>query len=155
MATTEQAGGGRAAAAPIPRRWAIAFWLATLFVAVNQIWAGVTDCLHAQPLFGIVLHLGYPPYFSTMLGIWKLLAAVALLAPRRPLLKEWAYAGLFFDFSAAIVSHAAVRDGVVSFIGPIVSIGALFASWYLRPPPRRLAGVPTRQALAGHDNAIT
>src|SRR5262245_53403890 len=130
MAIIEEAGDGRTVAAP--RKWTIAFWLATLFVVVNQLWAGVTHVLHAQPLFGILLHLGYPPYFSTMLGIWKLLAA-ALLAPRRPLLKEWAYAGLFFDFSAAIVSHAAVGDGVVSFIGPIVSIAALFGSWYLRP----------------------
>ncbi len=143
MATIKEAGDGRTVASQMPRRWTIAFWLATLFVALNQLWAGVSDVLHAQPLFGILLHLGYPPYFSTLLGIWKLLAAVVLVAPRRPLVKEWAYAGLFFDFSAAIVSHVAVGDGVVSFIGPIVSIVALFGSWYLRPQSRRLAGVPT------------
>jgi hypothetical protein len=142
MTTIDQAEVGRTAVAPKPRTWTVAFWLATLFVAMNQLWAGVTDVLHAQPLFRIALHLGYPPYFSTMLGIWKLLAAVALLAPRRPLLKEWAYAGLFFDFSAAIVSHAAVGDAAVAFIGPIASIAALFGSWYLRPQSRRLPGTP-------------
>jgi hypothetical protein len=152
MATIDQAGARRTVAAPTPRRWTIAFWLATLFVAVNQLWAGVSDVLRAQPLYGIVLHLGYPPYFSTLLGLWKLLAAVALLVPRRPLLKEWACAGLFFDFSAAIVSHAASGDGVVAFIGPVVSIVALFGAWYLRPPSRRLAGVPVpemRSARSG------
>src|SRR5262249_33947009 len=90
----------------------------------------------------------YPPYFSTMLGAWKLLAAVVLLSPRRPLLKEWAYAGLFFDFSAAVVSHAAVGDGAVSFLGPIVSIAALFGSWYLRPQSRRLTEVPTCKGVS-------
>lgn len=141
MESIQEAGDGRIVPERIPRRWAITFWLATLFVVVNQLWAGVADLLRAQPLFGILSHLGYPPYFSTLLGIWKLLAAVALLAPRWPLLKEWAYAGLFFDFSAAVVSHVAMGDGVVFFIGPIVSIAALFLSWYLRPPSRRLAGV--------------
>jgi hypothetical protein len=62
--------------------WTVVFWLATLFVAVNQLWAGVTDVLHAQPLFRIALHLGYPRYFSTMLGIWKLLAASVALTAR-------------------------------------------------------------------------
>ena len=50
-------------------------------------------------------HQGYPSYFPVLLGTWKVLGAVALLVPRRPLLKEWAYAGAFFTYTGAIVSH--------------------------------------------------
>lgn len=118
----------------------IVYWIGTVFVAGNAAVAGTMDVLRMQPLFGILLRLGFPAYFATILGIWKVLGAVVLLAPRYPLLKEWAYAGMFFDFSAAIVAHAAAGDGIVSYIGPVLSIAALAASWYLRPPSRRLAG---------------
>ncbi len=120
------------------RRAIILYWVLTLFVAVNQLWAGALDLLRAPPLYNVLLHLGYPPHFATVLGTWKLLAAVALIAPRRPLLKEWAYAGLFFDFTAALVAHAVARDPATAFAGPIVSLAALAGSWYLRPAPRRL-----------------
>jgi len=119
------------------------YWVFTLYIALESLWAGATDILHAPPLFGILLHLGYPPHFGTMLGVWKLLGAVALLLPGYPLLKEWAYAGMFFDFSAAAVAHASAGDGVIWYIGPVLSIGALVASWHLRPPSRRLAETAT------------
>jgi hypothetical protein len=95
--------------------------------------------VHARPLFDEVLRLGYPPHFSTLLGALKVLAAAALAVPRRPLPKEWAYAGLFVDFSGAIVAYASVRDGLTSFIGPVLALGALILSSSLRPPSRRLA----------------
>jgi hypothetical protein len=120
------------------RKWLIAYWVATVFLAVNAVVAGAMDILRIQPLFGLLLHLGFPAYFATVLGIWKVLGAIALLAPGYPLLKEWAYAGMFFDFSAAVAAHAATGDGIVACVGPVVSIGALVASWYLRPQSRRL-----------------
>ena len=124
---------------PVSRTWLIVYWVCTLYVVVTSLWAGVTDILHAPPLFEELLRLGYPPHFSTVLGVWKVLGAVALVAPRYPLLKEWAYAGMFFDFSSAIVAYAAAGDGVVSYLGPVLSMSTLIASWYLRPQSRRLA----------------
>jgi hypothetical protein len=91
------------------------------------------------PLFPILVHLGYPPYFATLLGVWKLLGALVLLGPRSPLVKEWAYAGMFIDYSAAVVSHVATGDGPATLVGPLVSMGCLAGSWYLRPDARRLA----------------
>ena len=114
----------------------ILYWVCTLYVVLTSLWAGVTDILHAPPLFEELLRLGYPPHFSTLLGVWKVLGAVALLAPGYPLLKEWAYAGMFFDVSGAMVAYASAGDGVVSYIGPAVSMAALLASWYSRPPLR-------------------
>ncbi len=139
MAAASADGASEIGNAPSRTRL-ISYWVCTLFLAVNALWAGVTDILHAPPLFEVLLRLGYPPHFATLLGAWKVLGAVALLAPRRPLLKEWAYAGMFFDFSAAVVAHGAAGDGVAAFVGPALSILALVASWYLRPESRRLAG---------------
>ena len=115
-----------------------------MYVALTSLWAGVNAILQAQPLFNEVLRLGYPPHFSTLLGVWKVLGAGALSVPRSPLLKEWAYAGMFIDFSGAMVAYASVGAGVVSYIGPVLSISALIVSWYFRPQSRRLAGTYVR-----------
>ena len=81
--------------------------------------------------------LGYPAYFATILGIWKVLGAVALLTPRYPRVKEWAYAGMFIDYTAAVVSYVAVGVGSASTLsGPVMSVAFLAASWALRPPSR-------------------
>jgi hypothetical protein len=123
------------------------YWVSTMYIVLTSLWAGVTDILHAPPLFDEVLRLGYPPHFSTLLGVWKVLGAVALAVPRYPLLKEWAYAGMFIDFSGAMVAYASVGDCVASYIGPVLSMSALIASWYLRPRSRRLAGTSVRGLL--------
>lgn len=62
-----------------------------------------------------IKYLGYPVYFLTILGIWKILGVVAVLIPKFPLLKEWAYAGFFFVMSGAIFSHIAVSDPINEF----------------------------------------
>jgi len=85
--------------------------------------------------------LGYPAYFVTMLGIWKVLGATVILAPRLPLVKEWAYAGMAFDLTAAAYSHVAVGDPAAKAVVPMVILGIVAASWFLRPGSRVLAGV--------------
>jgi hypothetical protein len=108
----------------------IVYWVATLFVSVTALVAGTMDVLRMEPLYGIVLHLGFPAWFAPMLGTWKILGAVVLVTPRHPLLKEWAYAGMFFDYTTAVVAHAATGDAPSTLIGPLFSIGALIASRY-------------------------
>jgi DoxX-like family len=131
---------GQIGGIPTSLRPSMLYWIPTMWVVLTNLWAGTTDILHAPPLYGDLLRLGYPPHFSTLLGVWKVLGAVALLVPGYPLVKEWAYAGFFIDFSSAIVAYVSVGDGVVSYIGPVLSMSALIASWHLRPQSRRLAG---------------
>ena len=83
-------------------------------------------------------HLGYPGYFSVILGAWKVLGAVAVLAPRFPRLKEWAYAGLVFIYTGAAASRFAVGDRAVTLVAPIIFTGLVAASWVLRPSARRV-----------------
>ena len=84
--------------------------------------------------------LGYPLHFIVLLGVWKVLGALTLLAPGLRLVKEWAYAGIFIDLSGAVVASAANAGAAFHVIAPIVLIGILAASWALRPESRRLPG---------------
>jgi putative NADH-flavin reductase/uncharacterized membrane protein YphA (DoxX/SURF4 family) len=131
---------------PAGRGRTIAYWLATLVLATDCIVGGVMGGLRMQPFLGIIGHLGYPPYFMTILGVWYLLAGLALLAPRLPRLKEWAYAGLVFNYTGAAVSHVVSGDGAGALIGPILFAGLTFTSWTLRPSTRALPLNAARRA---------
>ncbi len=85
-----------------------------------------------------MMRLGYPLYLMTILGVWKLLGGVALLAPRMPRLKEWAYAGTFFVLTGATVSHIASGDRAAHWIWPLMFAAFAIVSWALRPESRRM-----------------
>ena len=120
----------------------IVYWTTTVLVAlpigsggVSQIWQ-----FRANP-HGVVPQLGYPLYFFAILGIWKVLGAIAILVPGFPRLKEWAYAGIFFDLTGAAASCTAVGGyGAYAFhvIAPLILTGFTVASWALRPESRTI-----------------
>ena len=120
------------------RRRTIAYWITTVLLALECVVGGMMGALHYHLYVRNMEHLGYPLYFMTILGVWYLLAGVALLAPRFPRLKEWAYAGLVFNYTGAVASHVAVGDGVMTLVGPITFTALAVASWALRPSTRRL-----------------
>ena len=82
--------------------------------------------------------LGYPTYFISLIGIWKVLGVIAILIPKFPLLKEWAYAGIFFTMTGAVISHIASNDVSVQIIAPVVLAIFTVLSWYLRPADRKV-----------------
>ncbi len=126
----------------------IAYWITTGLIAffigsggLAQIWQ-----YHANP-HGIVPVLGYPLYFFAILGVWKALGAIAILAPRFPRLKEWAYAGIFFDLTGAVASIVAVGSyGAYAFhvVAPLILTGVTVASWALRPESRKIGSLSVR-----------
>ena len=120
------------------RSRAIAYWITTVLLAAEALTGGVWDLLRISFVRTVIEHLGYPDYLLSILGVWKLLGAVALLAPRWPRLKEWAYAGIFFNMTGAAASHLAAGDGPDKLAAPIIFTALAFASWALRPPSRRL-----------------
>jgi hypothetical protein len=126
----------------------IAYWTFTLPVAFeNAAGAMWVFSLRLNFLTVTLAHLGYPQYFKYILGAWQLACAATLLAPRLPRVKEWAYAGAFFNYSSAVVSHLFVGDP--PDIGAAVMIVFTGTSWALRPPDRRLAGsMPVGQTSA-------
>ena len=118
-----------------------AYWTSTTLIALSMFSGGAAYLARAEePLRGMA-ELGYPAYFVFLLGIWKILGGLAILAPRLPLLKEWAYAGIAFDLTGAAFSHAAIGHPVAKVIVPLVILGIAAASWALRPASRRI-GAP-------------
>jgi DoxX-like family len=113
------------------------YWLATVLVAGELGLGGVWDIARIPYVRNLVTHLGYPSYFLVLLGTWKVLGAVALLVPRRPLLKEWAYAGAFFTYTGAIVSHLSTGYALGELWLLAVLTALTVLSWALRPPSRR------------------
>ncbi len=108
------------------------YWLTTGFAALALTAAGATNLMRAPQIVATMVHLGYPSYVATILGTWKLLGVLAILAPGFPRLKEWAYAGFFFDLTGAAISHAASGDAVGVVIVPLVLLVAVMASWTLQ-----------------------
>jgi hypothetical protein len=118
----------------------IVYWTMTGLVAFFIGGGGMAQVAQylAKP-HGVVPILDYPMYFFAILGVWKVLGAIAILVPRFPRLKEWAYAGIFFDLTGAAVSCAAVGGyGAYGFhvIAPLILTGFTVASWALRPESR-------------------
>jgi hypothetical protein len=118
----------------------ITYWTTTGLIAFFIGGGGVSQVFQflGKP-HGVVPILGYPMYFFAILGVWKALGAIAILVPRFPRLKEWAYAGIFFDLTGAAVSCAAVGGyGVYAFhvVAPLVLTVLMVASWALRPQSR-------------------
>ena len=118
----------------------IAYWITTALIAFFIGSGGIAQVIQYQrDPHGVVPVLGYPMYFFGILGVWKALGAIAILVPRFPRLKEWAYAGIFFDLTGAALSCAASGGyGAYGFhiIAPLILTGLMMASWWLRPEGR-------------------
>lgn len=120
------------------RRRSTLYWTTTTLVAVAFLVPGVGNIIHASHIASDMAHLGYPSYFLSILGCWKVLGAIAILPPGLPRLKEWAYAGMFFDLTGAAVSRASVGDGAPMILIPLLIGLVALVSWSLRPGSRKL-----------------
>ncbi|APR80453.1 Hypothetical protein A7982_05800 [Minicystis rosea] len=121
----------------------IGYWITTALVAFVMLSTGALDAGRVADIQTIMRHLGYPLYFALLIGVWKLLGGIAVLAPGFPRLKEWAYAGIAFDLSGAAFSHAASGDGADKIAAPLVILALTVASWALRPASRKLPSKAT------------
>ena len=118
------------------KRNKIIYWIATVWLALGMVSTGAVQLFKAKEGQGgvdMITHLGYPVYLLTLLGIWKVLGVVAVLIPRFPVLKEWAYAGFFFVMSGAIFSHIAIGDPISEIFPALLLLFLTVVSWYFRP----------------------
>ncbi len=89
----------------IVKRTKILYWVFTLLFAGFMIWSGVTGVgPSAQSIQFMHDYLGYPIYFIQFLSVAKIAGGLALFIPGLGRIKEWAYAGLFFDLIGALFS---------------------------------------------------
>lgn len=121
------------------KRNKIIYWIATGLLAIGMLQSGIFALIRNDEWVGIATGLGYPVYLLTILGIWKVLGVIAILAPRFPLVKEWAYAGFFFAMTGALASHIAVgHTDPKAIAGPLSQILFIGFSYYFRPDDRKL-----------------
>lgn len=123
------------------KRNKIIYWVFTLWLGLGMVSTGVVQLLKEKEGQGgadSIAHLGYPDYIMTILGTWKLLGVVAVLIPKFPLLKEWAYAGFLFLLSGAIFSHVASGDSIKETLPALLLLVLTAISWYFRPADRKL-----------------
>ncbi len=125
----------------------IAYWVCTVVIALCIGSGGLAQALRLPQNVEGMTALGYPVHFIVLLGVWKVLGALALLAPGLRLVKEWAYVGIFIDLSGAIVASAANGAAAFHVIAPLVLIGILVASWALRPESRRTSKTSSARPL--------
>ncbi|MCR9066342.1 MAG: DoxX family protein [Cytophagales bacterium] len=123
------------------KRRKIIYWVATLWLALGMTSTGIVQIIKMDEEAQNFANLGFPEYLMTIIGVWKILGVLAILIPKFPLVKEWAYAGFFFTMSGAIVSHLAVHDPLVEIAGPSLLLILTLISWYLRPESRTLLSI--------------
>ena len=123
------------------KRNKIIYWIATLWLSLGMVSTGLVQLFKEKTGTGGVdsmTHLGYPMYLLALLGIFKILGVVAILIPKTPLLKEWAYAGFFFVMAGAIFSHIASGDAVKEIFPSVLLLILTITSWYFRPADRKI-----------------
>ena len=120
------------------KRDKIIYWVATIWLSLGMVSTGIVQLIPMEEEVQKMNTLGYPSYFLTIIGVWKILGVIAVLVSKFPLVKEWAYAGFFFLMSGAIFTHIAAADEAVEYFGPGLLLVLTIVSWYFRPADRKL-----------------
>ena len=125
------------------KRNKIIYWVATIWLALGMVSTAIVQLFKVKEKIDFILHLGFPAYFLTILGVWKILGVVTVLIPKLPLLKEWAYAGFFFAMSGAAFSHIASGSSLNEILPSLLLLALTAVSWYFRPADRKI--IPVNQ----------
>jgi len=126
------------------KRNKIIYRIFTIWLALGMVSTGVVQLMKAKTGAGgadSVVRLGYPMYVLTIIGVWKILGVIAVLIPKYPLLKEWAYAGFFFVMSGAVISHIIVGSPAGETLPAVLLLVLTIISWYFRPADRKIISV--------------
>ena|SRR5689334_25168896 len=109
----------------------LAYWIITGLFAAFMAFSAISNVLVLPEAVTIFASLGYPKYLIPFLGVAKLLGAIAILVPGFPRLREWAYAGLFFDLLGATYSGICVGGLQAPMLFMVLPFTFLFLSYYL------------------------
>lgn len=121
------------------KRNKIIYWIFTLWMSLGMVSTGIVQLMKTEPEVTRMTHLGFPVYTLTLLGICKLLGIVVILIPRFPILKEWVYAGFFFNLIGALYAHFVLSDPIADMIPALLLLALTTISWYFRPSSRKMA----------------
>ncbi|MFK7691414.1 DoxX family protein [Paenibacillus sp. HJGM_3] len=117
----------------------IMYWIFTGLLVLLLGGGAIPDVMSVPSAVELFEHLGYPAYLLPFLGIAKLLGLVAILIPGFPRVKEWAYAGLFFDLLGAMYSSIAVGDPASGWLMFPIGFGIIAGSYVCYHKKQRAA----------------
>jgi len=120
------------------KRNKIIYWISTVWLALGMLSTGTVQLFRLKADVDQLTRLGYPVYLLTILGVWKILGVVAVLTPKFPRLKEWAYAGFFFAMSGAVISHVVSGNSAKEIFPALLLLILTMVSWYFRPANRKI-----------------
>lgn len=120
------------------KRNKIIYWIFTIWMALGMVSTAIVQLMKNKDELANFTNLGYPAYLMIMIGVWKILGVIAVLIPKRPLLKEWAYAGFFFVMSGALISHIIIGDTLGRTLPALLLLVLVLISWYFRPADRKI-----------------
>ncbi len=109
----------------------IYYWIITGLFCAFMLFSAIPDIMETSEAMAFIKDLGYPAYFVKFIGIAKVLGVIAILIPGFPRIKEWAYAGLFFDLAGAaysLISKNGIQPQMAFMLIPILF---LFGSYFL------------------------
>lgn len=131
-------GGNREGETNMNKRNNIIYWIATIWLSLGMLSAGIVQLIRMDAEVEMMTHLGYPTYLLTILGASKIFGVVVILIPKYLLLKEWVYAGYFFTMSGAVISHIVLGDSFGEIYPSLLLLILTVVSWYFRPADRKL-----------------
>lgn len=120
------------------KRNKIIYWIFTAWLSLGMLSTALVQLFKAKEEVNNITQLGYPVYFLTIIGTWKILGVITVLIPKFTLVKEWAYAGFFFAMSGAIFSHIATGNPVSKMFPSLLLLVLTVISWYFRPANRKI-----------------
>ena len=123
------------------KRNKIIYWVSTIWLSLGMVSTGIIQLFNTKDEVDFITKLGFPVYIITFLGLTKLLGVVAVLIPKFPVLKEWAYAGFFFTMFGAAYSHIVHGDAAKDLFASLLLLTLTVVSWYFRPADRRIAAI--------------
>lgn len=114
------------------KRTKIVYWVSTFLFAAFMAFTAIPNVTLEPESLKMMSRLGYPAYFIRFIGIAKLLGGVAIVIPGFYRVKEWAYAGLFFDLIAAMLSVVMVFgvNASLLFMAVPLAVGAVSYVFY-------------------------
>jgi len=105
------------------------YWPSTILLVLIYMITGIGNLIPFAHIAADMSKLGYPAYFMPFLGVFKLLAAAALISPVSKNLKQFPYVGIIIDLTGAIYSRIAIQDTSITIIIPVLILLLVAGSW--------------------------
>ena len=115
------------------KAWRITYYILLSLLSAMLLFSGYQNAVVTPAAHELFVHLQLPDYISVIVGVAKLLAVIGIWQTKWPTLREWTYAGLFYDFFGALLCFIAIGEPVSGWFPMVIMIVVLiFGPYYSR-----------------------